>query len=167
MIQNLPIHSPVNALQKINPAHALNPELVNEFNAVFKEAAAAIVHTSENNDKKQGKIPHDTISLHNVDRHYLAQQVNAGVVNAATQADPKSLNIVPLQIFLDNAIRSLERVSQQEIRANTLMNEFIKGNVSEDEVVLETAKLNLAISMVTTIVQSTVQTFKEIQQIPV
>ena len=46
------------------------------------------------------------------------------------------------------------------------MDQFVKGTVSEDEVVLETAKLNLSISMVTT-VQSAVQTFKEIQQIPV
>ena len=45
------------------------------------------------------------------------------------------------------------------------MDKFVKGAVSEDEVVLETAKLNLSISMVTTIVQSAVQTFKEIQQI--
>ena len=74
---------------------------------------------------------------------------------------------MPLQIFLDNAIKSLERVSKQEFRVNNLMDQFVKGEVSEDEVVLETAKLNLSISMVTTIVQSAVQTFKEIQQIPV
>ena len=58
-------------------------------------------------------------------------------------------------------------MSKQEARVNDLMDRFIKGTVSEDEVVLETAKLNLSISMVTTIVQSAVQTFKEIQQIPV
>ena len=69
---------------------------------------------------------------------------------------------MPLQIFLDNAIKSLERVNKQEFRVNNLMDQFVKGEVSEDEVVLETAKLNLAISMVTTIVQSAVQTFKEI-----
>ena len=74
---------------------------------------------------------------------------------------------MPLQIFLDNAIKSLENVSKQESRVNNLMEQFVKGTVSEDEVVLETAKLNLSISMVTTIVQSAVQTFKEIQQIPV
>ena len=50
---------------------------------------------------------------------------------------------------------------------NDLIDAFVDGKVSEDEVVLETAKLNLSISMVTTIVQSAVQTFKEIQQIPV
>ena len=58
-------------------------------------------------------------------------------------------------------------MSQQEFRVNDLMDGFVKGEVSEDEVVLETSKLNLSISMVTTIMQSAVQTFKEIQQIPV
>ena len=106
------------------------------------------------------------ISLESIDNIYLAQ-VNNGVVGNAQTAKPDNLNIVPLQIFLDNAIKSLERVSKQEFKVNNLMDQFVKGEVSEDEVVLETAKLNLAISMVTTIVQSAVQTFKEIQQIPV
>ena len=53
------------------------------------------------------------------------------------------------------------------MKINISFKEFIDGNISEDEVVLETTKLNLAISMVTTIMQSAVQTFKEIQQIPV
>ena len=90
-----------------------------------------------------------------------------GVANNTAQGDPKNLNIVPLQIFLDNAIRALSRVSRQESKVNDLIEQFVEGKVSEDEVVLETTKLNLAISMITTIVQSAVQTFKEIQQIPV
>lgn len=114
--------------------------------------------------KNSGKI--DTMSLDKIDKTSLAQ-LNQGVVQNAAGANAKDVNIVPLQIFLDNAIRSLENVSKQEARVNNLMDQFIMGTVSEDEVVLETAKLNLSISMVTTIVQSAVQTFKEIQQIPV
>lgn len=150
---------------------ALSPELLGEFNSIFKEASAAAANIDTNEwvikekkKKKQQNI--DTITLDKVDRTSLAQ-LNQGVVQNAANAKPQDVNIVPLQIFLDNAIRSLENVSKQEARVNDLMDRFIKGTVSEDEVVLETAKLNLSISMVTTIVQSAVQTFKEIQQIPV
>lgn len=147
---------------------SLNLDLLDEFNSVFKEATAAMANVDNELEKKRTKQINDerNVSLESIDNIYLAQ-VNNGVVANAQNAKPDNLNIVPLQIFLDNAIKSLERVSKQEFRVNNLMDQFVKGEVSEDEVVLETAKLNLAISMVTTIVQSAVQTFKEIQQIPV
>jgi len=116
--------------------------------------------------KKTTATLNETISLDRIDKASMAQ-LTQGVVQNAGNANPKDIAIVPLQIFLDNAIRSLQNVSRQEFRVNDLMDGFVKGEVSEDEVVLETAKLNLAVSMVTTIVQSAVQTFKEIQQIPV
>ena len=146
----------------------LNLDLLDEFNSVFKEATAAMANVDNELEKKRTKQINNerNISLESIDNIYLAQ-VNNGVVGNAQTAKPDNLNIVPLQIFLDNAIKSLERVSKQEFKVNNLMDQFVKGEISEDEVVLETAKLNLAISMVTTIVQSAVQTFKEIQQIPV
>lgn len=151
--------------------NVLNPELLNEFNSIFKEAAAAASNIDTNEwaikeKRKKKNNEYDTVPLDKIDKTSLAQ-LNQGVVQNATNAKPKDLNIVPLQIFLDNAIKSLENVSKQEARVNNLMDQFVKGTISEDEVVLETAKLNLSISMVTTIVQSAVQTFKEIQQIPV
>ncbi len=152
----------------------LSPKMVEEFNSVFKEAAAAVANVNSNElEKKRSKQIKDSdmninkLSLDRLDRTYLAQIDPTGVNENAQNANPKELNIVPLQIFLDNAIKSLEQVSQQEFRMNDLIDGFVEGKVSEDEVVLETAKLNLSISMVTTIVQSAVQTFKEIQQIPV
>ena len=151
-----------------NPAAILKPEMVEEFNSVFKEATASVANVNSNDleRKRAKKIMDDQMSLDKVDRAYSAQ-FNAGVVDNTEFAPAKKMNIVPLQIFLDNAIKSLERVSKQEFRVNDLMDGFVKGEVSEDEVVLETSKLNLSISMVTTIMQSAVQTFKEIQQIPV
>ena len=162
----------VNALKDaakvLNKPALLNTAMVDEFNSVFKEAAAAVANIDSNElEKKRTKQIKETdqISLDKIDRAYLAQL--EGVNENAQTAPVKELNIVPLQIFLDNAIKSLERVSKQEFRMNDLIDGFVEGKVSEDEVVLETAKLNLSISMVTTIVQSAVQTFKEIQQIPV
>ena len=160
------------AKQLLANTNALKPELVEEFNSLFKEATASVANVSgqdfelKRRKKVQQDIEKGAISLDKVDQSYLAQ-LNTGVVGNAQQANAKDLNIVPLQIFLDNAIRSLERVSQQEFRVNDLMDGFVRGDISEDEVVLETAKLNLSISMITTIVQSAVTTFKEIQQIPV
>ncbi|RAP22843.1 hypothetical protein DID73_02585 [Candidatus Marinamargulisbacteria bacterium SCGC AG-343-K17] len=149
----------------------LSPELLGEFNSIFKEASAAAANIDTNEwaikeKKKKKKDEIDSITLDKVDKASLAQ-LSQGVVANAANAKPQNINIVPLQIFLDNAIRSLENVSKQESKVNNLMDQFIKGTISEDEVVVETAKLNLSISMVTTIVQSAVQTFKEIQQIPV
>lgn len=167
-------------IKKINQAieaaksvakNSISSDLIGEFNSIFKEATAAAVNVDVNEwaikeKRKKNSGSTDTLSLDKIDRSSLAQ-LNQGVVQNAANANAKDVNIVPLQIFLDNAIRSLENVSKQEARVNNLMDQFIKGTVSEDEVVLETAKLNLSISMVTTIVQSAVQTFKEIQQIPV
>ena len=147
----------------------LKPEMLKEFNSVFKEAAAAMSNVDVNEwsiKEKRKKQTNNTISLDKVDRASLAQ-LNGGVNQNAQNAAPAQLNIVPLQVFLDNAISALDKVSKQEFRVNNLMDQFVEGKVSEDEVVLETAKLNLSISMVTTIVQSAVQTFKEIQNIPV
>jgi len=151
-----------------NPSALLKPEMVEEFNSVFKEAAAAVANVNSNDfEKKRNKqILEDQLSLDKIDKTYLAQ-LNAGVADNAADAPAKDMNIVPLQMFLDNAIKSLERVSRHEFKVNNLMDGFVRGEISEDEVILETSKLNLSISMVTTIMQSAVQTFKEIQQIPV
>ena len=150
-------------------SNVLKPEMLKEFNSVFKEAAAAMANVDANEwsiKKKKENQSSNSVSLDKVDRASLAQ-LNGGVNQNAQNAAPAQLNIVPLQVFLDNAISALDKVSKQEFRVNNLMNQFVDGKVSEDEVVLETAKLNLSISMVTTIVQSAVQTFKEIQNIPV
>jgi hypothetical protein len=165
------IQQAISSVSATDAKQLLKPGLVEEFNSVFKEAAAAAANVDTNDwsvqEKRKKEKAAESITLDRVDRASVAQLNQGGVVQNAQQAKPKSLNIVPLQIFLDNAIRSLDKVSKQEMRMNDLMDGFIKGEVSEDTVVLETAKLNLSISMVTTIVQSAVTTFKEIQNIPV
>ncbi len=95
------------------------------------------------------------------------QGVQPGVQGAAATAELEVLNRVPLQMFLDKTIDALDKLSRQEFRMNDLIEGFVEGRVSEDEVIVETAKLNLSMQMVTTIVQSAVQSFKEILQIAV
>ncbi|MGA0241665.1 MAG: hypothetical protein ACO3K7_01545 [Candidatus Marinamargulisbacteria bacterium] len=183
-----------NVGQLAGASTGVSPDAAASFGALFKDATAAMAGKAmgaamagsesvagqsvaasanmganelEKRRQKASVAPtHRVMSLEAMDPTYLAQ-ANTGVAQNAAAANPQSLRVVPLQIFLDNAIKSLQNVSDQEFRMNDLIDGFIKGNVSEDEVVLATAKLNLSISMVTTIVQSAVQTFKEIQQIPV
>ena len=105
---------------------SLNLDLLDEFNSVFKEATAAMANVDNELEKKRTKQINDerNVSLESIDNIYLAQ-VNNGVVANAQNAKPDNLNIVPLQIFLDNAIKSLERVSKQEFRVNNLMDQFV------------------------------------------
>ena len=54
-----------------------------------------------------------------------------------------------------------------ESKVNDLIEQFIQGKASIDEVSMETAKLNLAVSFATTVITTATQTFKEILQIPI
>ncbi|MDA1353867.1 MAG: hypothetical protein O3A01_05275 [bacterium] len=150
------------------------------FNDVLTEAVAAAYGAATSNQvqidkKKRLKGPmgnnsiDDALGIMAPEGVYMAQAVapNNGVVQNALNAQNQTLNRVPLQLFLDAAVSALNEISVQEYRVNDLIEGFVAGTVSEDDVIIETAKLNLAMSMITTIMQSAVQTFKEIQQIAV
>lgn len=77
------------------------------------------------------------------------------------------LEKTPFQVFIDKAIQSLENVSEMEFKVNDLIEGHIKGEVSIDEVSIETSKLNLAMSFATTVISSATQTFKELTQMAV
>lgn len=151
-----------------------------QFNDLLAEAVAAAHGAVTSNqvqmeNKKRLKKTvgnadiDDVLGVSATNGVYLAQAVapNQGVAQNALNAQDGILNRVPLQLFLDSAVQALNEISNQEFRVNNLIEGFVAGTVSEDDVIIETAKLNLAMSMVTTIMQSAVQTFKEIQQIAV
>jgi flagellar hook-basal body complex protein FliE len=77
------------------------------------------------------------------------------------------LDITPFQLFMDKSIAALENISDMEVRVNDLMEQYIQGRASIDEVSIETAKLNLAISFATSVLTSATQTFKEILQMAI
>lgn len=77
------------------------------------------------------------------------------------------VNITPFQFFIDKAVEVLESVSQLDYRVNDLTERYIRGEVSLDEVSVETMKLNLAVSFVTTVLSSATQAFKEITQLAI
>ena len=72
------------------------------------------------------------------------------------------LSITPLQFFSDAAIKALQEISNQEFHVNDLMQQYIDGKATIEEVSIETTKLNLAISFASTVISTASQTFKEL-----
>jgi flagellar hook-basal body complex protein FliE len=78
-----------------------------------------------------------------------------------------SLNENLFQIALDKAVESLNRISAQDIKANALISEYVNGNVPLEEVIIQMEKASVAISLAMTVINSAVQTTKEILQMAV
>jgi len=68
---------------------------------------------------------------------------------------------------LSKAVDALEGVSRTESRADALMEKYMRGQVDMSEVMIATAKMNLAVQLAVTTVTSAVNTFKEITQMQV
>jgi len=68
-------------------------------------------------------------------------------------------------MIIDKAVEVLESISNMEYRVNDLTEQYIEGKISLDEVSVETMKLNLAVSFITTLLSSATQSLKEVTQI--
>ncbi|OGI07429.1 MAG: flagellar hook-basal body complex protein FliE [Candidatus Margulisbacteria bacterium GWF2_35_9] len=68
---------------------------------------------------------------------------------------------------LDKAIDGLNQVSQQELKADNLIKDYVNGKADLDQVMIEVEKANLSVSLALTVVNQALQTFKEIMQMPV
>ncbi|MBT6121077.1 hypothetical protein HOH45_06405 [bacterium] len=129
-----------------------------------------------------GKVSHE--QAHQLIAQAYAQQesdsVDPSKRRARSKAEtltPKNVNIeglrsnkfetTPFQVLIDKSIDALEGLSNMEYRVNDLIEQFIQGKASIDEVSMETAKLNLAVSFATTVITTATATFKEIQQTPI
>ena len=89
--------------------------------------------------------------------------VAPGALTAAVSAE----NTTPFQQMLDGALGALENVSRTEERSNVYIQEYINGNVSMEDVLIEATKMQMAMELTITIVNQAVSTFKEIQQMQV
>lgn len=87
------------------------------------------------------------------------------IPTAATQpaggAAPQ-LAIAPFQVFLDKAVDFFQMVSDQENSSDTLMQDFVLGKATLEEVTLAKAKVGVAVTYAMTIANQITQTFKEI-----
>ena len=147
-----------------------------EFQKLFSEALASIQGAADSNntkllikkDQRKGNVTDvDEAEKAMLSSIRVQAAPPAGVNQPALDGAPETLNRVPLQLFLDKSLQALSEVSKDEMRVNDLIQGFVNGDVSEDEVIIETSKLNLTMTLITTIIQSAVTTFKEIQNIPV
>lgn len=68
---------------------------------------------------------------------------------------------------LDKAVENLNAISAQEVNAEKLISDYIQGKAGLDEVMIEIEKANLSINLALTVINTSVQTFKEIMQMPV
>ena len=75
------------------------------------------------------------------------------------------IETTPFQMIIDKAVEVLESISNMEYRVNDLTEQYIEGKISLDEVSVETMKLNLAVSFITTLLSSATQSLKEVTQI--
>jgi flagellar hook-basal body complex protein FliE len=83
------------------------------------------------------------------------------------QTNPVTGPITPFHTVLEEATEALQGISNIEFEANRLTDQYLKGKASIEEVMMATAKLNMAMSFALSVVSTSVQTFKEIQQIPI
>ena len=137
------------------------------FSGVFDEAmmgSLAGVHQQDQIEKKKRERDKKYI---NAKDYFETSRVLLAQAGAPVQQEEPYVSQFPIQIVFSRLAENLSDVSRQEFLVNNLIEKFTRGEVTEDEVVFETAKLNLIMSMVTTIVQTGVQTFKEILNTPV
>ncbi len=73
----------------------------------------------------------------------------------------------PFQSLLDKAVDSLNAVSAQEMNSEKLINDYIQGKASLEDVMIEVEKANLSVNLAMTVINTSVTTIKEIMQMPV
>jgi flagellar hook-basal body complex protein FliE len=71
------------------------------------------------------------------------------------------------QTTLEKAVESLNRISQMEIKADLLIDDYLQGKASLEEVIIAMEKATVAVNLAMTVINSAVQTTKEILQMAV
>ncbi|NDC82733.1 hypothetical protein EB093_03595 [bacterium] len=77
------------------------------------------------------------------------------------------LGITPFQFFIDKAVDFFLKVSDLERKSDLKMVDFAQGRASLEEVMVEKAKVSVALSFSVTLVNQVTQSFKEIQNMQV
>ncbi|MFA4858675.1 MAG: flagellar hook-basal body complex protein FliE [Candidatus Margulisiibacteriota bacterium] len=68
---------------------------------------------------------------------------------------------------LSKAVEALNGVSQQEIYANQMIDQYTRGEVDMADVMLATSKMNIMVNLAVTVVNSAVTSFKEVTQMQI
>jgi len=99
---------------------------------------------------------------------YLAQAVEP-TPGLSAPAEPAKTSFTgnPFEDVLSKAIDALNGVSRSEIRANQLIDSYLRGEIELHEVMLAQSKMSIMVQLAVTTVNSAVTTFKEITQMQV
>ena len=69
--------------------------------------------------------------------------------------------------MLGRAVDALNNVSESEWNANKLIDGYVAGKVELSDVMVATAKMNVAVQLAVTTITTAVSTFKEVTQISI
>ncbi|MFH1428632.1 MAG: flagellar hook-basal body complex protein FliE [Candidatus Margulisiibacteriota bacterium] len=73
----------------------------------------------------------------------------------------------PFSQFLDSAVDALTDLSKLEENTKVLTYDYMQGNATLEEVMIQTNKLSLAMQLAVSVITTGAQTFKELQQLQV
>lgn len=93
-----------------------------------------------------------------------------GAIDPSGAMSPNQAYRVTGNVFedmLSNAIDALNQVSQTEMKANDLINKYVKGEAELSDVMLMQSKAGIMVQLAVTTVNSAVSTFKELTQLQV
>ncbi len=112
-------------------------------------------------------------SIYKIDKNLMAQIMGPDAISVPSNSAGAvgDVNVgqstSPFDMILNKAVDSLESVSKVESQTNALINSYIAGKADLSDVMIATAKMNIAVQLAVTTVTSTVNTFKEITQIQI
>ncbi len=94
----------------------------------------------------------------------LNRPLGVGTLDSAVPgARPPRVEVTPFQFFLDKAVDFFLKVSDLERKSDMIMVDYTNGKASLEEVMVEKAKVSVALSFSVTLVNQVTQSFKEIQ----
>jgi len=79
----------------------------------------------------------------------------------------QAIDSSPFAMLFAGIVRSLEDVSKMEHKTNDLIQRYVDRKASVEEVTMATAQLNVSMTLLSTVMSSFSQSFKEIQNMQV
>lgn len=94
-------------------------------------------------------------------------QVEAPAAPAAAPAAPAADTGNIFDEMLGRAVDALNSVSEIEMNANKLIDDYMNGKAELSDVMLATSKMSIAVQLAVTTITTAVSTFKEITQMAI
>lgn len=91
----------------------------------------------------------------------------AAGASGATSPEKLGFSGNPFEDILTKAVDSLDGVHRSEIRANQLIEQYLRGEIELQDVMVFQSKMSIMVNLAVTTINAVVNTFKEITQIQV